>query len=131
MPTARCCTPDVERLPALAHSPVQAQRSGSREHQTEEDEAIEHRGFAHIQGGIEALRGMGGEIGHRHLARTDEGGRSSEEASSEEHTSELQSIRRNSYAVFCLKKQNTRHQRTSYNIITKDNEQLVISLHLV
>src|SRR3546814_6786675 len=30
---------------------------------------------------------------------------------SEEHTSELQSLMRNSYAVFCLKKKNT-HKRT-------------------
>src|SRR3546814_5152105 len=36
---------------------------------------------------------------------------------SEEHTSELQSLMRNSYAVFCLKKKNhTRHIQT---IITK------------
>src|SRR3546814_6592273 len=28
---------------------------------------------------------------------------------SEEHTSELQSLMRNSYAVFCLKKNNTKH----------------------
>src|SRR3546814_10207677 len=28
---------------------------------------------------------------------------------SEEHTSELQSLMRNSYAVFCLKKKNTHH----------------------
>src|SRR3546814_5921416 len=31
---------------------------------------------------------------------------------SEEHTSELQSLMRNSYAVFCLKKKNTRANRT-------------------
>src|SRR3546814_2662398 len=30
---------------------------------------------------------------------------------SEEHTSELQSLMRISYAVFCLKKKNTRHQQ--------------------
>src|SRR3546814_5655009 len=30
-------------------------------------------------------------------------------ASSEEHTSELQSLMRNSYAVFCLTKKNTHH----------------------
>src|SRR3546814_1038776 len=30
---------------------------------------------------------------------------------SEEHTSELQSLMRNSYAVFCLKKKNSTHQR--------------------
>src|SRR3546814_5497945 len=34
---------------------------------------------------------------------------------SEEHTSELQSLMRISYAVFCLKKKNeTRHKRTAY-----------------
>src|SRR3546814_7280603 len=31
---------------------------------------------------------------------------------SEEHTSELQSLMRISYAVFCLKKQNTKHTQT-------------------
>src|SRR3546814_3466846 len=32
---------------------------------------------------------------------------------SEEHTSELQSLMRISYAVFCLKKKNTQHKHTS------------------
>src|SRR3546814_5843769 len=32
---------------------------------------------------------------------------------SEEHTSELQSLMRISYAVFCLKKKNTQHKRTT------------------
>src|SRR3546814_10891573 len=32
---------------------------------------------------------------------------------SEEHTSELQSLMRISYAVFCLKKQNKRQQKTN------------------
>src|SRR3546814_3293854 len=32
-----------------------------------------------------------------------------EQGRSEEHTSELQSLMRNSYAVFCLKKQKTTH----------------------
>src|SRR3546814_4689891 len=32
-----------------------------------------------------------------------------DEARSEEHTSELQSLMRNSYAVFCLKKKHTTH----------------------
>src|SRR3546814_5556558 len=32
---------------------------------------------------------------------------------SEEHTSELQSLMRISYAVFCLKKQNKQHKRTT------------------
>src|SRR3546814_4998771 len=34
---------------------------------------------------------------------------------SEEHTSELQSLMRISYAVFCLKKKNTNPQHTYYN----------------
>src|SRR3546814_9131882 len=34
---------------------------------------------------------------------------------SEEHTSELQSLMRISYAVFCLKKQNTPQQHNNYN----------------
>src|SRR3546814_1020075 len=34
---------------------------------------------------------------------------------SEEHTSELQSLMRISYAVFCLKKQNNRSNKTAYH----------------
>src|SRR3546814_2965461 len=47
---------------------------------------------------------------------------------SEEHTSELQSLMRISYAVFCLKKkkQNTKHNNTTQNVntarIKKENE---------
>src|SRR3546814_9314940 len=36
---------------------------------------------------------------------------------SEEHTSELQSLMRISYAVFCLKKNNNKTDITTYNII--------------
>src|SRR3546814_1167439 len=39
----------------------------------------------------------------------------SDSGRSEEHTSELQSLMRISYAVFCLKKKNN-HHRTSYSI---------------
>src|SRR3546814_9545988 len=38
---------------------------------------------------------------------------------SEEHTSELQSLMRISYAVFCLKKKNTQYHHTNYIIHTK------------
>src|SRR3546814_5672673 len=34
---------------------------------------------------------------------------------SEEHTSELQSLMRLSYAVFCLKKKNNKHYKLKYN----------------
>src|SRR3546814_2932824 len=38
---------------------------------------------------------------------------------SEEHTSELQSLMRISYAVFCLKNKNTTHKINEYNTIHK------------
>src|SRR3546814_8631163 len=41
------------------------------------------------------------------------------EARSEEHTSELQSLMRISYAVFCLKKKNTHQNGSTDNPITK------------
>src|SRR3546814_6761813 len=43
------------------------------------------------------------------MAKSEDGARS------EEHTSELQSLMRISYAVFCLKKKNTAHQPTISN----------------
>src|SRR3546814_7352759 len=36
---------------------------------------------------------------------------------SEEHTSELQSLMRISYAVFCLKKKKTHHHTVNYSIV--------------
>src|SRR3546814_6963663 len=42
---------------------------------------------------------------------------------SEEHTSELQSLMRNSYAVFCLKKNTTSHINTTYILHTSDIQQ--------
>src|SRR3546814_9797059 len=38
---------------------------------------------------------------------------------SEEHTSELQSLMRNSYAVFCLKKKTNNKQQTLSNILVQ------------
>src|SRR3546814_4471196 len=38
---------------------------------------------------------------------------------SEEHTSELQSLMRISYAVFCLKKKNIRTQKMTHNLASK------------
>src|SRR3546814_5719486 len=44
---------------------------------------------------------------------------------SEEHTSELQSLMRISYAVFCLKKKNKTHKE-----VTQDNRKLAQTQHL-
>src|SRR3546814_4588792 len=48
---------------------------------------------------------------------------------SEEHTSELQSLMRISYAVFCLKKKNNNHDRTSYRAQVKNQTQKVIPMN--
>src|SRR3546814_3430145 len=46
-----------------------------------------------------------------------------EQPRSEEHTSELQSLMRISYAVFCLKKNTTNHTKTTTNTYTTDQLQ--------
>src|SRR3546814_6467048 len=46
----------------------------------------------------------------RDMAQADIGDRGVEHLRSEEHTSELQSLMRISYAVFCLKKKKTQHK---------------------
>src|SRR3546814_9550228 len=43
---------------------------------------------------------------------------------SEEHTSELQSLMRISYAVFCLKKKKTTHTKDSHHVFDKKKERL-------
>src|SRR3546814_7147813 len=43
---------------------------------------------------------------------------------SEEHTSELQSLMRISYAVFCLKKKKKQEKNTTYTINSKHNEEM-------
>src|SRR3546814_9663814 len=51
----------------------------------------------------------GVEVAYRRRAARGERRHDVERARSEEHTSELQSLMRISYAVFCLKKQNKQH----------------------
>src|SRR3546814_1498944 len=55
---------------------------------------------------LRALQGVGVDTAGQHLA----GGRHHGVVRSEEHTSELQSLMRISYAVFCLKKKINRQQ---------------------
>src|SRR3546814_5717055 len=56
----------------------------------------------------------------RHAARTD-----ADPGRSEEHTSELQSLMRISYAVFCLKKKNKYHRKTEQD--TKNEQSIFIN----
>src|SRR3546814_2693362 len=81
---------------------VDARRTGGVPHASgiigaDEIQAV-GRGVEPQRGPI-ARRERGGDIVGRPLPLTDE--------RSEEHTSELQSLMRNSYAVFCLKKKKT------------------------
>src|SRR3546814_5421635 len=74
-------------------------------------ELVWHRmpGPEHVQAGVDQVQGRARGRGHaraqpgvQSVSRADASGRSRR---SEEHTSELQSLMRISYAVFCLKKQ--------------------------
>src|SRR3546814_8169483 len=77
--------------------------------------ALEHGGITPERGDILVTGANGGvgsiaiallsDLGYRVVAST---GRLDQAERSEEHTSELQSLMRNSYAVFCLKKK-TKH----------------------
>src|SRR3546814_7318651 len=74
----------------LFRSPVHAARARDRHRRAADATTAQGRGVRH---GTDERR-------HRQL-------RSARQYRSEEHTSELQSLMRNSYAVFCLKKKNT------------------------
>src|SRR3546814_6304197 len=67
-------------------------------------------GFSNLLGGTQILDGLGDKVNTnaRAVENAVSGGTSS--LRSEEHTSELQSLMRISYAVFCLKKKNTKQQ---------------------
>src|SRR3546814_7523927 len=56
--------------------------------------------------------------------RADDTEREIEGRRSEEHTSELQSLMRNSYAVFCLKKKKTYYSKKSCNRQANDKTQV-------
>src|SRR3546814_7430346 len=59
----------------------------------------------------------GGEAVGRDVVGAEQPGAGHARARSEEHTSELQSLMRISYAVFCLKKKKlSKHQKAIYNL---------------
>src|SRR3546814_1563060 len=83
-----------------------------------------HAALAHVGEAVECSDGAGGHAVARH-PRIDQGvaegvgegvgeqaGQAVEAVRSAEHTSELQSLMRISYAVFCLKKKNDKHTKT-------------------
>src|SRR3546814_5335656 len=65
--------------------------------------------------------GVGRAVERAHHGRLDDMALRHGRGRSEEHTSELQSLMRISYAVFCLKKKNTK-SRTSHITATNEHE---------
>src|SRR3546814_3684727 len=65
------------------------------------------RYYASLAAGIQAEERRRSPLGFDTLVRRDPIGVESQRGRSEEHTSELQSLMRISYAVFCLKKKKT------------------------
>src|SRR3546814_3716098 len=65
---------------------------------------------------VGGVRGQPGKLVDHHIRRG-----SCERSRSEEHTSELQSLMRISYAVFCLKKKNQQNIQHTYTIIVTTN----------
>src|SRR3546814_8995805 len=101
------CRAVCERTAACRHHarwPNRVCRASAARRYPHEAAAGAYRGRA---GWSHHLRGRRAAQGHAHA-----------KARSEEHTSELQSIMRNSYAVLCLKKKNYRHKKET-NITTK------------
>src|SRR3546814_4293413 len=72
-----------------------------------EQGADAHRPRAHLSGDLALCARRSADQGGRGLSRLAQGGGSR----SEEHTSELQSLMRISYDVFCLKKKKTANNR--------------------
>src|SRR3546814_2698359 len=114
---------EAQRRPCRL-SGVEPRRDGERPHllspdrQRPEEPRRRDEAVRRAQGGRPAL--LRSRNGRR---RSDPLGRRAQ-AKSEEHTSELQSLMRNSYAVFCLKKKTAIQQLTikANNIITHNNK---------
>src|SRR3546814_9885123 len=96
----------------VCSSDLQGQRTGHRLPQRRWPHLPERRS---LERRVDRLSGSGPRSPaagqrHGHPALRRRGRRAAAQERSEEHTSELQSLMRNSYAVFCLKKKN-KHQK--------------------
>src|SRR3546814_2092081 len=93
------CSSDLELLARLAY-PVQGTPRSRQKSQARGAGSLPHR----RDHGLNLRLDLFGAGLHKHLAIDEEGwGAADTDCRSEEHTSELQSLMRISYAVFCLK----------------------------
>src|SRR3546814_7668706 len=103
------CSSDLDGLDALAGDPGQAKQLGAPGILADR---LPQRGLLLLAGlGVQRVHlvegddlGLFGEAAAVGLQLPADGSVGSPNVRSEEHTSELQSLMRNSYAVFCLKK---------------------------
>src|SRR3546814_3827116 len=84
----------------------------------------------HFEGGCPGSRGT---VGSERVRRSDESSciRTKCPERSEEHTSELQSLMRISYAVFCLKKKNQETRTTPRQVTRVDNPMNINNKHKI
>src|SRR3546814_6001038 len=78
---------------------------------------------------IDAGLQVGGTVPDRHDDAYDSSANFSIEGRSEEHTSELQSLMRISYAVFCLKKKKNKQNDKHHNITNQSQQQEHTHIH--
>src|SRR3546814_8305116 len=97
------CQPFGDGPPARSAHPQQ----GDPDHRQEDAPIALGAGDPHQLAAIGAALGGVAEIGCRHVSLSTHRPAAPRSRSSEEHTSELQSLMRISYAVFCLKKKKT------------------------
>src|SRR3546814_1939414 len=101
------CSSDLVQQHLDEHQQAEVEPLRVEPHPESEDVAVLLQSLQPLAGGRRGQPDLVGEVN-----RSDR---------SEEHTSELQSLMRISYAVFCLKKKNTTNEQ-SYNEADKTNE---------
>src|SRR3546814_7400508 len=114
------CSSDLRSPPASAPTGASSTRSSRAGLDPPPADAAGRRPALRLHGPPGATPGTGAQPvpGKRHAVHDPEAGRSTpafalEQHRSEEHTSELQSLMRTSYAVFCLKKKKTHKHNTT------------------
>src|SRR3546814_8673393 len=112
-----------DRVHALGQARIFAGHGVLMEHAL--GNAARHFGLRRLQRGGSAVLVTGGDgvfdllhqrANARNAILVHDGARGIAADRSEEHTSELQSLMRNSYAVFCLKKKTTLYVRTTFTL---------------